>query len=142
MSEQKVHQGALQRQFYGRAKLLAKAVEMVDLTQSKGGMMVVEGAAGEGKSVFMVSVGGDFWLDQLSFFMATVINRHLSAQAALADALRNRKKSRENLDSAVISYSASASQSARFVENLLQFLIQWLREIKETEERPISHSYK
>lgn len=54
-----MHQGALQRQFFGRDKLLAKAVEMVDAAQSKGEMMVVEGAPGEGKSFFMVSIGAD-----------------------------------------------------------------------------------
>lgn len=62
MREQKVHQGALQRQFFGRAKLLAKAVDMVDVAQRKGGMMVVEGAPGEGKSVFMVNVSSNLWL--------------------------------------------------------------------------------
>ena len=54
VSEQEVHQGALQRQFYGRAKLLAEAVEKVQETQAKGGMLLVEGAPGEGKTVFMV----------------------------------------------------------------------------------------
>lgn len=66
MSEQKVHQGALQRQFFGRAKLLAKAVEMMDVAQSKGGMMVVEGAPGEGKSVFMVNFSADLCLHHFS----------------------------------------------------------------------------
>lgn len=67
----------------------------------------------------------------------------LSTQAALADALRNRTKSRENLDCDVISYSTATSQSARSVENLLQFLVQRLRQIKETEEeKPICQSYK
>lgn len=65
MSEQEVHQGALQRQFFGRTKQLVKAVEMVELTQTKGGMMVVEGAPGEGKTVFMVNVPSDLWLNQL-----------------------------------------------------------------------------
>lgn len=64
MSEQEVYQGALQRQFFGRAKQLAKAVEMVELAQTKGGMMVVEGAPGEGKTVFMVNFFSDLWLNQ------------------------------------------------------------------------------
>lgn len=50
-----MHQGALQRQFFGRAKLLSGAAEMVEQVQAKGGMMVVEGAPGEGKTVFMVN---------------------------------------------------------------------------------------
>lgn len=49
-----MHQGALQRQFFGRAKLLSGAVEMVEQVQTKGGMMVVEGGPGDGKTVFMV----------------------------------------------------------------------------------------
>uniref|UniRef100_A0A4W6BKJ4 TROVE domain-containing protein n=1 Tax=Lates calcarifer TaxID=8187 RepID=A0A4W6BKJ4_LATCA len=53
---EEVHQGALQRQFFGRAKLLSGAVEMVEQVQTKGGMMVVEGGPGEGKTVFMVNV--------------------------------------------------------------------------------------
>lgn len=53
--EQQVHQGALQRQFFGRAKLLSGAVEIVEQAQAKGGMMVVEGGPGEGKTVFMVN---------------------------------------------------------------------------------------
>lgn len=72
MSEQKVHQGALQRQFFGRAKLLAKAVEMVDVAQSKGGMMVVEGAPGEGKSVFMVNFSADLCLHHFSCLWLTL----------------------------------------------------------------------
>lgn len=54
--EQEVHQGALQRQFFGRAKLLSSAVEMVENVQTKGGMVVIEGGAGEGKTVFMVNL--------------------------------------------------------------------------------------
>ena len=53
--EQEVHQGALQRQFFGRTKLLSAAVEMVEQVRAKGGTMVVDGAAGEGKTVFMVN---------------------------------------------------------------------------------------
>ena len=54
VTEQELLQGALQRQFFGRAKLLSGAVEMVVQVQAKGGLMVVEGAPGEGKTVFMV----------------------------------------------------------------------------------------
>lgn len=55
MIEQEAHQGALLRQFFGRAKLLSAAVELVEQIQTKGGMVVVEGAPGQGKSVFMVN---------------------------------------------------------------------------------------
>ncbi|XP_067462602.1 telomerase protein component 1 [Thunnus thynnus] len=115
VTEQEVHQGALQRQFFGRAKLLSGAVEMVEQVQAKGGTMVVEGAAGEGKTVLM---------------------------AALADALRTGVKSRRNLVCDVISYSTAASQSARSVENLLRCLVQWLRKMKDAEEEssfPLSY---
>ncbi|XP_035526254.1 telomerase protein component 1 [Morone saxatilis] len=113
---QEVHQGALQRQFFGRAKQLVGAVEIVEQVQTKGGLMVVEGGPGEGKTVFM---------------------------AALAGALRTGVKSRTNFVCDVISYSTAASQSARSVETLLQCLIQLLREIKDTEEEsPLPHSYK
>ncbi|KAM7379694.1 hypothetical protein PAMP_005228 [Pampus punctatissimus] len=114
--EQEVHQGALQRQFFGRAKLLSGAVEKVEEVQAKGGMMVVDGAPGEGKTVFM---------------------------AALADALRTGVKSRRNLVCDVISYSTAASQSARSAENLLRCLVQWLRKMKDAEEEsPFPVSYK
>ncbi|XP_042353328.1 telomerase protein component 1 isoform X2 [Plectropomus leopardus] len=114
--EQEVHQEALQRQFFGRAKLLSAAVEMVEQAQNKGGVMVVEGGPGEGKTVFM---------------------------AALADTLRTGVKSRKNLACDVISYSTAASQSAHSLENLVRCLIQWLRKLKDTEEEsPLPHSYK
>ncbi|XP_041849088.1 telomerase protein component 1 isoform X3 [Melanotaenia boesemani] len=114
--EQEVHQGALQRQFFGRAKVLSGAVEMVEQAQTKGGMVVIEGGPGEGKSVFM---------------------------AALAEALKSGVKSRRNLSCDVISYSTAASQPARSVENLLRCLIQWLRKMKETDEgSPPPHLYK
>uniref|UniRef100_A0A7N6A9P9 TROVE domain-containing protein n=2 Tax=Anabas testudineus TaxID=64144 RepID=A0A7N6A9P9_ANATE len=115
VTEQEVHQGALQRQFFGRAKLLSGAVEMVEQVQTKGGMMVVEGGPGEGKTVFM---------------------------AALADALRSGVKSKRNLVCDVISYSTAAGQSARSVENLLRCLIQWFRKMKDTEKEPLPHTYK
>ncbi|KAM4552471.1 telomerase protein component 1 isoform 1-T3 [Odontesthes bonariensis] len=114
--EQEVHQGALQRQFFGRSKLLSGAVEMVEQAHTKGGMVVIEGGPGEGKTVFM---------------------------AALADALRTGVKPRRKLNFDIISYSTAASQSARSVENLLRCLVQWLRKIKDTEEEsPLPHSYK
>lgn len=53
-TEQEMHQEALQRQFFGRAKLLVKAVEMVEQVWNKGGMMVMEGRPGEGKTLLMV----------------------------------------------------------------------------------------
>lgn len=56
VAEQEMHQGALQRQFSGRAKLLVGAVKKVEQLQNKGGMMVVEGGPGEGKTVFMVKL--------------------------------------------------------------------------------------
>ena len=55
VSEQGDHQEALQRRFHGRAKLLAEAVEKVREVQAKGGVLLVHGAAGEGKTVFMAS---------------------------------------------------------------------------------------
>ncbi|KAM7405298.1 hypothetical protein PAMP_012571 [Pampus punctatissimus] len=114
--EQEVHQGALQRRFFGRAKLLSGAVEMVEQVQAKGGLMVVDGAPGEGKTVFL---------------------------AALADALRTGVKSRRNLVCDVISYSTAASQSARSAENLLRCLVQSLRKMKDAEEEsPFPLSYK
>ncbi|XP_029970143.1 telomerase protein component 1-like isoform X2 [Salarias fasciatus] len=114
--EQEVHQGALQRQFFGRSKLLSAAVEMVEQLQTKGHMMVVEGGAGEGKTLFM---------------------------AGLAEALRTGQKSRRNLVCRVVSYSTAASQSARSGENLVGCLVQLLRKIKDTqEESPLPRSYK
>ncbi|XP_030607193.1 telomerase protein component 1 [Archocentrus centrarchus] len=116
MLEQEVHQGAMQRQFFGRSKLLCSAVDLVEQARTKGGMIVVEGGPGEGKTVFM---------------------------AALADALRTGVKSRKSLVYDVISYSTAASQSAHSVENLLRCLVKWLRKMKGTEEEsPLPHSYK
>ncbi|KAK2822732.1 hypothetical protein Q5P01_022797 [Channa striata] len=116
LTEQEVHQGALQRQFFGRGKLLSGAVEIVEQIQAKGGMMVVEGGPGEGKTVFM---------------------------AALADIFKSGAMSKRNLVGDVISYSTAASESARSVENLLRCFVQWFRKMKETEkESPLPHSYK
>lgn len=55
VTKQEVLQEALQRQFFGREKQLIGAVEMVEQIQPKGGMVVVEGGPGEGKTVFMVN---------------------------------------------------------------------------------------
>lgn len=55
MLEQEVHQEAMQRQFFGRSKLLSNAVDLVEQARTKGGMIVVEGGPGEGKTVFMVN---------------------------------------------------------------------------------------
>ncbi|XP_076601969.1 telomerase protein component 1 isoform X2 [Chaetodon auriga] len=116
VTEQEVQQGALQRQFFGRAKVMAGAVAIVEQSQTKGGMMVVEGGPGEGKTVFM---------------------------AAFTDALRTGVKSKTNLICDVISYTTAASQSAHSVENLLRCLVQWLRKMKDTEEEsPLPLSYK
>ncbi|XP_030016093.1 telomerase protein component 1 [Sphaeramia orbicularis] len=116
VTEQEAHQGALQRQFFGRAKLLSGAVAIVEQAQVKGGMMVMEGGPGEGKTVFM---------------------------AALANALRSGSKSSKKLICDVLSYSTAASQSARSVENLLRCLNQWLRKMKDNEDdSPLPQSYQ
>uniref|UniRef100_A0A4W5JTE1 NACHT domain-containing protein n=1 Tax=Hucho hucho TaxID=62062 RepID=A0A4W5JTE1_9TELE len=115
LSEQEVHQGALQRQFFGRAKLLSGAVGKVQEAQLKGGMVLLEGAPGEGKTVFM---------------------------AALANALRTPTKSQKTPRGDVISYSTAATQSACTVENLLRCLVQWLRRGNEKEDLPLPSSYK
>ncbi|XP_067330361.1 telomerase protein component 1-like isoform X1 [Channa argus] len=116
VTEQEVHHRALHQQFLGRAKLMSGAVELVEQVQVEGGMVLVEGGPGEGKTVFM---------------------------AALADALRTGVKSKRNLVCDVISYSAAASQSARSVGNLLCCVIQWFRKMNVAEkESPLPHSYK
>jgi len=53
--EQGDHQEELQGRFHGRSKLLVEAMEKIRDLQAKGGVLLVQGAAGEGKSVFMVS---------------------------------------------------------------------------------------
>ncbi|TKS79483.1 Telomerase protein component 1 [Collichthys lucidus] len=65
VTEQEVLQEALQRQFFGREKLLIGAVEMVEQVQTKGGMMVVEGGPGEGKTVFMLPANRHAPVDNL-----------------------------------------------------------------------------
>ncbi|XP_077471259.1 telomerase protein component 1 isoform X2 [Stigmatopora argus] len=112
--EQEVHQEALQRQFFSRAKLMSAAVDMVEQLQAKGGALVVEGGPGQGKTLFM---------------------------AALAEALRSSTKSKKNPTCDVISYSTTASQSSRSVENLLRCLVRCLRRLRE-EESPLPVSYK
>ncbi|CAL8278850.1 unnamed protein product [Lota lota] len=115
VSEQGDHQEALQRLFHGRAKLLAEAVEKVRDVQAKGGVLLVHGAAGEGKTVFM---------------------------ATLAHALRTSDMSKPKPACDVITYSTGASQSARTVENLLRCLVQWLRARENKEEQsPLPVSY-
>uniref|UniRef100_A0A8C2K428 TROVE domain-containing protein n=1 Tax=Cyprinus carpio TaxID=7962 RepID=A0A8C2K428_CYPCA len=54
--EQDVHQDAQQRQFHARAKLISMATAKVQECQQKGGILMVEGNPGEGKTVFMVTV--------------------------------------------------------------------------------------
>uniref|UniRef100_A0A8C1N922 TROVE domain-containing protein n=1 Tax=Cyprinus carpio TaxID=7962 RepID=A0A8C1N922_CYPCA len=56
IKEQEVHQDAQQRQFHGRAKLISMATAKVQECQQKGGILMVEGNPGEGKTVFMVTV--------------------------------------------------------------------------------------
>ncbi|TRY98943.1 hypothetical protein DNTS_016997 [Danionella cerebrum] len=53
ITEQEVHQGAQHRQFHGRAKLVSMATEKIQEAQLKGGILMVEGKPGEGKTVFM-----------------------------------------------------------------------------------------
>lgn len=147
VTEQEVHQGALQRQFFGRAKLLAGAVDIVEQLRTKGGMMVVEAGPGEGKTVFMVDFSKEFYLI-LFYLSVNSLHRNpfflsLSTQAALADTLRTGEKSKKKLVCDVFSYSTAASQSARSVENLLQCLVQWFRKMQDAEnESPLPHSYK
>ncbi|XP_057712821.1 telomerase protein component 1 isoform X2 [Corythoichthys intestinalis] len=112
--EQEVHQEALQQQFLSRARLLLAAVEMVEQSQAKGGTLLVEGGPGQGKTVFM---------------------------AALAEALRSGTKSKKNLICDVISYSTTASQTSRSVENLLRCLVCGMRRLTE-DESPLPLSYK
>ncbi|KTF72846.1 hypothetical protein cypCar_00038029 [Cyprinus carpio] len=115
IEEQEVHQDAQQRQFHGRAKLISMATEKVQESQQKGGILMVEGNPGEGKTVFM---------------------------AALAQALKTSVKNKKTPFCDVISYSTDASQSACCVEQLLRCLVQWLRKRKDDVELPPNTSYK
>lgn len=67
-----MHQGALQRKFFGRAKLLSGAVGKVQEAQLKGGMVLLEGAPGEGKTVFMVNHSSSFSRDKQTQFIRSV----------------------------------------------------------------------
>ncbi|XP_076831908.1 telomerase protein component 1-like [Brachyhypopomus gauderio] len=107
IKEQEVYLEAQLQRFHGRRKLLSMALEKVQECQQKGGILLVEGAPGEGKTLFM---------------------------AALAHALRTPDKSRKGPVCDVISYSTAASQSASSIEHLLRCLVQWLRKRKEQEE--------
>ncbi|KAJ8012283.1 hypothetical protein DPEC_G00067060 [Dallia pectoralis] len=115
LSEQEVHQGALQRQFSGRAKLLSSGVEKVHETRLRGGVVLIEGARGQGKTAFM---------------------------AALAKALSTSTKSQKVPRGEVFSYSTAASKSARGVDNLLHCLVLWLWRGKDKEGSCLPSSYK
>ncbi|KAF4117538.1 hypothetical protein G5714_002091 [Onychostoma macrolepis] len=115
IKEQEVHQDAQQRQFHGRAKLISMATAKVQECQQKGGILMVEGNPGEGKTVFM---------------------------AALAQALKTSVKNKKAPLCDVISYSTDASQSACSVEQLLHCLVQWLRKRKDDVELLLNTSYK
>ncbi|TSK49623.1 Telomerase protein component 1 [Bagarius yarrelli] len=116
IKEQEVHQDAQWRQFYGRAKLLSKAREKIEECQQKGGVLLVEGGAGVGKTAFM---------------------------AALSHALQTPDKMKKAPLCDVISYSTAASQSASGVEPLLRCLVQWQRIRKQQEEGlPLDTPYR
>ncbi|XP_053502261.1 telomerase protein component 1 isoform X2 [Ictalurus furcatus] len=116
IKEQEVHQDAQLRQFYGRAKLLSKAKVKIEECQQKGGLLLVEGGAGVGKTAFM---------------------------ATLAHVLQTPAKMKKAPMCDVVSYSTAASQSASGVEPLLRCLVQWLRKRKQQEEAlPSSTPYR
>nr|XP_055057550.1 telomerase protein component 1-like [Misgurnus anguillicaudatus] len=115
IKEQEVHQDAQQRQFHGRAKHIAMGIEKVQESQQKGGILLVEGIPGEGKTVFM---------------------------AALAQTLKTSGKNKKAPVCDVISYSTDASQSACSVEQLLRCLVQWLRMRKNETELAQNTPYK
>ncbi|KAM9469250.1 telomerase protein component 1-like isoform 2-T2 [Clarias gariepinus] len=116
IKEQEVHQEAQSQQFYGRAKLLSKAKEKIEESQRKGGVLLVQGGAGVGKTTFM---------------------------ASLAHSLQTPDKRKKVPMCDVISYSTAASHSASGVEPLLRCLVQWLRKRKEQEEElPPSTPYR
>ncbi|XP_030629420.1 telomerase protein component 1 [Chanos chanos] len=116
IKEQEVYQDAQQRLFHGRGKLVSMAIEKVKESQEKGGIVLIDGVAGEGKTVFM---------------------------AALAHALRTPNKSKKAHVCDVISYSTAASQSACRVEQLLRCLVLCLRRRKKQEEElAVNLSYR
>ncbi|XP_066518169.1 telomerase protein component 1-like [Hoplias malabaricus] len=114
--KQEVHQEVQQRHFHGRAKLVLAAMEKVEECQKRGGILLVDGSHGDGKTAFM---------------------------AGLAHALQTPDKHRKHPVCDVISYSTAASQSASSVKHLLRCLVQWLRRKKEQEEElPTSTPYR
>ncbi|KAF5895483.1 telomerase protein component 1-like, partial [Clarias magur] len=116
IKEQEVHQEAQRQQFHGRAKLLSKAKDKIEECQRNGGILLVEGGAGFGKTTFMAS---------LSHTLQTPDKRK---KVPMCD---------------VITYSTAASQSASVVEPLLRCLVQWLRKRREQEEElPTSTPYR
>ncbi|XP_051989952.1 telomerase protein component 1 isoform X1 [Xyrauchen texanus] len=115
IKEQEVHQDAQQRQFHGRSKLIAMAIENIKECQQKGGILLVEGKPGEGKTVFM---------------------------AALAQALKTSDKTKKAPLCDVISFSTDASQLACNVEQLLRCLVQWLRKRKDDVKLAPNTSYR
>ncbi|XP_057189566.1 telomerase protein component 1 [Triplophysa rosa] len=115
IKEQEVHQDSQQRQFHGRAKHISMGIEKVQESQQKGGILLVEGNPGEGKTVFM---------------------------AALAQTLKTPGKNKKAPLCDVMSYSTDASQSACSVEQLLRCLVQWLRMRKNDAELTQNTSYK
>ncbi|KAK7944994.1 hypothetical protein WMY93_000722 [Mugilogobius chulae] len=134
-SEQEAHQENLCRQFFGRSKLVSAAVTLVEQAQSKGGLLVLEGGAGEGKTVFMAALGHALKTTK----MKPAPREVLSYSAAASRSSRPEPKTTRD----VISYSTGASQSARSVENLLRFLIKSLTKNKESEkETPLPQSYQ
>ncbi|XP_018613538.2 telomerase protein component 1 isoform X2 [Scleropages formosus] len=117
VTEQEFYQDAQQRQCHGREKLIAIVMAKVQETLCKGGkgLILVEGAPGDGKTVFM---------------------------AALTNALRTgQSKGTHSCD--VISYFTAASQSACNVEQMLRYLIRSLREkLGKPEEVSLPTTYK
>ncbi|XP_053738812.1 telomerase protein component 1 isoform X3 [Synchiropus splendidus] len=107
--EQEVHQEALQTQCSGRGRQLLAAVDMVQQIQLGGGMMLVEGAQGEGKSVFMAALG-------------TVCSTGVVPT--------------KNFDYDAIFYSATASQSAASAGHMLRYLVRSLRKLQENQDEP------
>ncbi|XP_062413709.1 telomerase protein component 1 isoform X2 [Pungitius pungitius] len=111
-TEQEVHQEALRRQFSGRAKLLSAAAGAAEQARSKGGLMVVEGGAGEGKTMFM---------------------------AALADSLRTRSNLACDVVAYSAAASQSARSVENLLRFLVRRL---RRMSDAGESPPLPHSYK
>ncbi|KAL3988831.1 KRAB domain-containing zinc finger protein [Sarotherodon galilaeus] len=84
--EQEVHQEAMQRQFFGKSKLLSNAVDLVEQAQTKGGMIVVEGGPGEGKTVFMQEITlNTNKIDALIVFGENLIQKSAPLDAVLIE---------------------------------------------------------